>query len=93
VNADPRRSNKIEARVEYEFKPHWSVETFFGDAAVGGLDVFWRKIFGSPKRLKEHEGEPTPRGTGAGDSPRGGKAADAPSGGGSQAGTAGGGAK
>lgn len=76
VNADPRRSNKVEARVEYQFAPRWTVETFFGDAAVGGLDVFWRKIFGQPKRLKEHEGEKTPKGTGAG--ARGGNAAEAP---------------
>lgn len=92
VNADPRRSNKVEARVEYQFAPRWSVETFFGDAAVGGLDVFWRKIFGQPKRLKENEGKSKPKGTGVGDSPRGGKAADAPTGGGSGGGSAGGGA-
>ena len=86
VNADPRRSNTVEARVEYQFAPSWTVETFFGDAAVGGLDVFWRKIFGQPKRLKEHEGKPTPKGTGVGDSPRGGNAAKAPSAGGSSGG-------
>jgi len=89
VNADPRRSNKVEARVEYQFAPHWTVETFFGDAAVGGLDVFWRKVFGKPKRLEEHMGEKTPKGTGAGDSPRGGNAADAPAPGGSSGGGAG----
>ncbi len=82
VNADPRRSNKIEARVEYQFKPHWTVETFFGDAAVGGLDVFWRKLFGKPKRLQEHAGKPAPRGTGASEAPRGGSSSGAPSGGG-----------
>ncbi|MBZ5715704.1 translocation/assembly module TamB [Nannocystis pusilla] len=48
-NAPPRQ-NRIEAQVEYRFAPGWSVETFFGDAAVGGLDVFWRHRFGRPRR-------------------------------------------
>lgn len=59
VNA-PKRQNKVEARVEYQFAPHWTVETFFGDAAVGGLDVFWRKVFGAPKQAKENKGKPVP---------------------------------
>ncbi|PCC71474.1 Autotransporter translocation and assembly factor TamB [Nannocystis exedens] len=42
----PARTNRIEGSVEYRFKPRWSVETFFGDAAVGGLDLFWRRSFG-----------------------------------------------
>lgn len=44
----PIRQNRVEARVEYELAPAWTVETFFGDAAVGGVDLFWRKIFGRP---------------------------------------------
>ncbi len=50
VNA-PKRQNRVEARVEYQFAPRWTVETSFGDAAVGGLDVFWRKVFGAPKPI------------------------------------------
>lgn len=60
VNA-PRRQNKVEARVEYQFAPRWTIETFFGDAAVGGLDVFWRKVFGAPKQAKENAGKPIPK--------------------------------
>lgn len=45
----PARQNRVEARVEYELAPAWTVETFFGDAAVGGVDLFWRKIFGKPQ--------------------------------------------
>jgi autotransporter translocation and assembly factor TamB len=48
-NAPPRH-NRIEGQVEYRFRPEWSVETFFGDAAVGGLDVFWRRSFGAKRR-------------------------------------------
>lgn len=48
-NAPPRQ-NRIEGQVEYRFAPGWSVETFFGDAAVGGLDVFWRRSFGGRRR-------------------------------------------
>ncbi len=59
VNA-PKRQNKVEARVEYQFAPRWTIETFFGDAAVGGLDVFWRKVFGAPKQAKENKGKPVP---------------------------------
>lgn len=60
VNA-PRRQNRVEARVEYQFAPRWTIETFFGDAAVGGLDVFWRKVFGAPKQAVENAGKPVPK--------------------------------
>ncbi|WAS94454.1 translocation/assembly module TamB domain-containing protein [Nannocystis punicea] len=62
----PARTNRIEGSFEYRFKPQWSVETFFGDAAVGGLDLFWRRTFGrtgaEPKPASEprHEPAPTP---------------------------------
>ena len=60
VNA-PRRQNRVEARVEYQFAPRWTIETYFGDAAVGGLDVFWRKVFGAPKQAVENAGKPVPK--------------------------------
>ena len=60
VNA-PKRQNKVEARVEYQFAPRWTIETFFGDAAVGGLDVFWRKVFGAPRQAKSNAGKPVPK--------------------------------
>ena len=58
------------------------------DAAVGGVDVFWRKVFGQPRRLDKSK--PVPKGTGAGDSPRGGSTSEAPGGGGTGAGGGGG---
>ena len=61
----PRGRNRVETRVEYEFAPRWTIETFFGDAAVGGVDVFWHKIFGQPKRIESNRG-PAPKGTGTG---------------------------
>jgi autotransporter translocation and assembly factor TamB len=42
----PARQNRIEGRVEYTFLPQWSVESSYGDAAVGGVDLFWRRSFG-----------------------------------------------
>ncbi len=60
VNA-PARHNRVEARVEYQLAPRWTLETSFGDAAVGGLDVFWRAVFGVPKpRLEPTSPEVSP---------------------------------
>lgn len=42
----PARQNRIEGRVEYMFRPSWSLESSYGDAAVGGVDLFWRRSFG-----------------------------------------------
>lgn len=74
----PRNRNRVEARVEYEFKPNWTLETFFGDAAVGGIDLFWHRVFGQPRRLPGND-QPAPPGTGEASSPRGG--GDPPAGG------------
>lgn len=60
VNA-PARHNRVEARVEYQLAPRWTVETYFGDAAVGGLDIFWRAVFGAPKPRSEPTLPPAPR--------------------------------
>jgi autotransporter translocation and assembly factor TamB len=46
----PIDENMAEVHVEYAFVPRWVVETFFGDRAAGGIDVFWRKRFGLPRR-------------------------------------------
>ncbi|MBA3549841.1 MAG: translocation/assembly module TamB domain-containing protein, partial [Nannocystis sp.] len=75
----PRNRNRVEARVEYEFRPNWTLETFFGDAAVGGVDLFWHRVFGQPKRRAGNVG-PAPKGTGMANSPRSGGTDDAPSG-------------
>lgn len=52
----PRRQNRAELRVEYRFATRWSVETFFGDAAAGGVDLFWGRAFDS-KRKRERKRE------------------------------------
>lgn len=67
----PRNRNRVEARVEYEFRPNWTLETFFGDAAVGGVDLFWHRVFGQPRRLTGNTG-PAPGTTGAAHTPPGG---------------------
>jgi autotransporter translocation and assembly factor TamB len=46
----PRRENRAELRVEYRFATRWSVETFFGDAAAGGVDLFWGRAFDSKRK-------------------------------------------
>ena len=45
----PKTENRAELRVEYDFAPRWSIETFFGDAAAGGVDLFWGRAFDRPK--------------------------------------------
>jgi outer membrane protein OmpA-like peptidoglycan-associated protein len=47
VNAPPDQ-NEREGRVEYQLSPHWALNTVFGDAAEGGLGVFWSTRFGGP---------------------------------------------
>jgi hypothetical protein len=42
----PDTENQAEARLEYTFVPHWSVETEFGDAAAGGVSLWWTHRFG-----------------------------------------------
>ena len=34
-------SNSNEAHVEYRFRPEYEVDTTFGDAGTGGVDVYW----------------------------------------------------
>ncbi len=41
--------NTVQLDVQYNFRPEWSLDTYFGDAAKGGVDVFWRRHFGEPK--------------------------------------------
>lgn len=44
----PRGVNEAELRLEYRFAPpRWSVETFFGDAAQGGIGLWWNRRFAS----------------------------------------------
>lgn len=41
---DPRR-NQNEVRVEYQLAPRWTLESSYGDHAVGGVDLFWTRDF------------------------------------------------
>ncbi|MEM9455468.1 MAG: translocation/assembly module TamB domain-containing protein [Myxococcota bacterium] len=41
----PDQKNRAELRMRYRFAPRWSLETFVGDAAVAGLDIFWGRVF------------------------------------------------
>ena len=41
----PQNVNRVQLDVEYAFAPRWSLETFFGDAAQGGISVFWGLSF------------------------------------------------
>ena len=48
----PRNKNQAALRFEYQLarrSPRWFLETMFGDAAVGSIDVIWRKIFGGAR--------------------------------------------
>ncbi|MCK9462868.1 MAG: translocation/assembly module TamB [Proteobacteria bacterium] len=45
----PSTENRAGGRVEYYINPRWSIETFYGDANKGGIDLFWHKRFGRPK--------------------------------------------
>lgn len=56
----PPRQNRIEGRVEYLFSPAWTLETTYGDAAVGSVDIFWRHVFGlAPGRTPRLRGDPS----------------------------------
>ncbi|MCA9546894.1 MAG: translocation/assembly module TamB domain-containing protein, partial [Myxococcales bacterium] len=46
-NAPPDENEK-EARVEYRLDPSWTLDTAYGDAAVGSVGVFWKRDFGGP---------------------------------------------
>ncbi len=44
----PPDANEKEARVEYRLDPAWTLDTAYGDAAVGSVGVFWKRDFGGP---------------------------------------------
>jgi autotransporter translocation and assembly factor TamB len=63
----PRGTNEAEIRLEYRFAPpRWSVETFFGDAAQGGVGLWWQRRFASRgQRRAERERAAQPRAAGS----------------------------
>lgn len=54
----PENENRAELRIEYDFAPRWSLETFFGDAAAGGVDVFWGRAFDTTRNVRNERGAP-----------------------------------
>ena len=42
----PPTDNGRELRVEYQLSPRWSLDTAYGDAAVGNVDLAWKGRFG-----------------------------------------------
>ncbi|KIG16216.1 putative exported protein [Enhygromyxa salina] len=55
----PDNENTAEVGVEYDFARRWSLETYFGDAAVGGVGVYWTHSFGAvPWRPRPTPPEP-----------------------------------
>lgn len=63
----PEDENTTEARVRYRISKAWSVESAYGDAGVGSLDLFWIQHFGgtSAEPILDPMGEPTDADTGA----------------------------
>ncbi len=45
----PPEQNAKEGRVEYRLDPFWTVDTAYGDAAVGSVGIFWQSSFGGPR--------------------------------------------
>ena len=48
----PSTENRAGGRVEYYIDPRWSIETSYGDANKGGIDLYWRKRFGKGKKKR-----------------------------------------
>lgn len=45
----PEDQNTTQIAIEYGFLPRWSLEGFFGDAAVGALGIYWTRTFPAAK--------------------------------------------
>ncbi|PRQ03950.1 translocation/assembly module TamB domain-containing protein [Enhygromyxa salina] len=43
----PEDKNTAEIEVQYNFTRRWTLETFFGDAAIGGVGLYWTRSFGA----------------------------------------------
>ena len=39
------KKNDNEVRLEYQLAPRWTLEVTYGDANVGGADLFWTRDF------------------------------------------------
>lgn len=49
----PEDENQTELRGEIRVAPRWTLETTYGDAGVGSLDLFWRTLLGSDGAVGE----------------------------------------
>jgi len=43
----PEDVNRAELKAYFNITPNWDLETYYGDASVGGLDLFWHTSFGN----------------------------------------------
>lgn len=54
----PEGQNDAEVRIEYRFAPpQWLLETWFGNAAQGGVAVWWRRRFRSLAQRRQREAQ------------------------------------
>jgi autotransporter translocation and assembly factor TamB len=56
----PQDVNRVEARVEIQLVPRWTLETFYGDSNVGGIDIFWHMRFGEKREPTSQASDPAP---------------------------------
>ncbi len=58
----PEDENSTEAVVRYDFLPRWSVETSYGDAGEGEIELSWRRSFGDRGQLSDPTAAPRAEG-------------------------------
>ena len=57
----PEDVNRAELKIDLMLTPKWDLETFYGDASVGGMDVFWHTSFGNEPPPPPDASAPSPR--------------------------------
>jgi autotransporter translocation and assembly factor TamB len=50
--------NRAQVMMRYRLAPRWSLETVFGDAAAGGIDLFWGRAFDVRRRRRSTQPPP-----------------------------------
>jgi autotransporter translocation and assembly factor TamB len=51
--------NRAQVMMRYRLAPRWSLETVFGDAAAGGIDLFWGRAFDVRHRRRSTQPPPS----------------------------------
>lgn len=46
----PDEVNRTELMIRYRFVPQWTYEVFYGDRGVGGMGLWWIRMFDTPVR-------------------------------------------